>query len=89
MIPSVGRIVHYRLAEHDLSLINGPQQPGLSRNSHSVGQVIPFLICNTWSDSPTEDAAVNGQGFVDGNFSIWLTSRHQGTEPGQWSDPRA
>ena len=91
MIPSVGRIVHYKLAAHDLDLVkHGAHDTGVY-NTPREGDVIPFLICRVWvwADDPTETTCVNGQGFIDGDFSIWLTSRQQGDQPGQWSDPRA
>lgn len=88
MIPSVGRIVHYRLASGDLGLLDY-KQPGDSCNTHREGDVIPFLICRVCAgpDGAPEDTCVNGQGFVDGNFSLWLTSRQQGDGPGRWFVP--
>lgn len=88
MIPSVGRIVHYRLAEHDLGPVQH-REPGQHANSHRVGDVVPMLICRVWDAERTEASCVNGQAFIDGNFTLWVTSRVQGAEPGQWSDPRA
>ena len=88
MIPSVGRIVHYRLASHDLPAINA-RIPGQSGNPHAEGDVVPMLICRVWAPEPTESTVVNGQAFVDGNYSLWVTSRLQGDQPGQWADPRS
>ena len=89
MIPSVGRIVHYRLASGDLGQVQY-KQPGMSCNPHREGDIVPMLICRVWAgpDGANEQTCVNGQAFVDGNFSLWVTSRQQGPNPGQWSDPR-
>lgn len=89
MIPSVGRIVHYRLSESDVGMAKYRPAPGAFYNTPREGDVLPMLICRVWADEPTETSLVNGQVFVDGNFSIWATSRAQGDQPGQWSDPRA
>lgn len=36
-----------------------------------------------WQDEP----GINGQVFLDGNDTLWVTSADEGTEPGQWSWP--
>jgi hypothetical protein len=88
MIPSVGRIVQYILTEGDAAAIySGSKLIDNSANGHKAGDVLPLLICKVWSDDPTEDTAVNGQVFVDGNFTYWATSRQQGDGEGRWHEP--
>lgn len=61
-------------------------------NPAREGDIVPMLICKVWSQPrvlPAADCAVNGQAFLDGNDTLWVTSAKQGTLPGQWSDPRA
>jgi hypothetical protein len=57
MIPSPGRIVHYKLAEGDVAAIKQLKGQG------------------------------NLQVFLDGDCSYWATSRKQGDDPCQWSEP--
>ena len=90
MIPSVGRIVQYTLTEGDAASINRyKSEHGLSANPHGQGDVLPLLICKVWADEPVESRAVNGQVFVDGDFSYWATSRCQGEGEGHWVSPVA
>lgn len=103
MIPSIGRIVHLTLSDEQALGINKRRADARasaigSTNSGAIvhagnpahgGDVYPLLITRLWADEPTEDTCVNGQVFLDGNDSLWVTSAKQGTEPGQWFDPRA
>lgn len=54
-------------------------------NSVMAGQVYPMVICRTWGS--TEESAVNGQVFLDGNDTYWATSRVCGDNPGNWQWP--
>lgn len=109
MIPSIGRIVHYRLNSYDAQRINarraarvtaakggtffGSQVPGIDGtqthegNEAREGDVYPFMITRVWGDTP--ESSVNGQLFLDGNDTLWLTSASQGSpdENGKWSEP--
>jgi hypothetical protein len=101
MIPSVGRIVHLRLSEQCAVEINrrrvDAQRSEVAAtksgaqvhvgNSASEGDVLPLLICKVWSAEPTEQTAVNGQVFLDGNDVLWATSVAQGDASGQWHEP--
>ncbi|SDI20040.1 hypothetical protein SAMN05421505_1387 [Sinosporangium album] len=87
--PTIGRIVHYKLSGHDVSMIDlesmqsfGGQ--GVIRSPAKLGDVLPAIITRTYEGSGT---AVNLQVFLDGNHSYWATSRSQGTDHGQWSWP--
>ncbi|WP_434315849.1 hypothetical protein [Leifsonia sp. P73] len=45
-------------------------------NRAEAGQVYPMLIVRTWGSTP--ESVVNGQVFLDGNDSLWVTSVGQG-----------
>ena len=101
MIPSVGRIVQYKLNEGDVTAINkrrtDAETSKLARentgaivhvgNSVNVGDVYPLVITRVWEAMPTEGTPVNGQVMLDGNDLYWATSRAQGHENGQWFEP--
>lgn len=89
MIPGIGRIVQYMLDQDDVNAINSLGPLDRERASkHILGQVIPVLVTNCFGEL-NEDTVINGQGFVDGNFTVWLTNRKQGNGPGYWRDPRS
>jgi hypothetical protein len=102
MIPSVGRIVHFKITAGCAAEINKRRSDAstskiAATNSGAVvhvgskaneGDVYPLLITRLWTDEPGEQSAVNGQVFLDGNDSLWVTSAQQGDGIGQWSDPR-
>jgi hypothetical protein len=85
-VPSIGRIVHYTLSEHDEALINERREAGDARgNAAERGQVYPLLITRTWGDTP--ESSVNGQVFLDGDDVLWVTSRSVGEGPGRFAWP--
>lgn len=99
LIPTIGRIVHYRLSVEDAEQINRRRMSGagsdvakwpLSAQAH-VGNVVlsgyafPMIITKVWGDTP--ESAVNGQVFLDGNDVLWVTSVHVGQETGTFSWP--
>jgi hypothetical protein len=96
MIPSVGRIVHYKLGKGEADQINKRRQDArLSQVAQGESGVVVHTgntaragDTRVWSDDPTENTSVNGQVFLDGNDSLWATSRQQGAHDTQWSDPR-
>lgn len=83
-IVSVGRIVHYRLTAQDAGEINGRRvtRTYAVGNTVGVGDVLPMVVVRVWGVE-----GVNGQVFLDGNDTLWVTSRPEGTEPGMWSWP--
>lgn len=89
MIPSAGRIVHYKMSAGDIA--NAVPDASHSLNRPGVGAVLPAMIVRVWADEPTEDTACNLQVFLDGDCSYWATSRKQGPvddpEPGTWFEP--
>lgn len=45
-------------------------------NRAQAGDVYPMLIVRTWGSTP--ESAVNGQVFLDGNDTLWVTSVAEG-----------
>ncbi|MFJ8349000.1 hypothetical protein ACIQ9J_22090 [Streptomyces sp. NPDC094153] len=96
--PSVGRIVHYRLSEQDADAINRRrvdfQQSGVAHqrtgvvghvgNHAEAGETFPAVIVRVWEE-PT--VTVNLRVLLDGNDTLWATSRAEGSEPGAWAWP--
>lgn len=87
--PSVGRIVHYKLAQHDVVAIDR-QHPMIdangqrtTRNPVSTGDVYPAMVVHVFAAAE----CANLQVFLDGDCSHWATSAPEGDEPGQWSWP--
>ena len=88
MIPSVGRIVHIILSDDCASnIIRNRVENHHVGNPVYGGEVFPMVITKIWSDNPTDETAVQGQIFLDGNDTYWATSVKQGTEKGQWYSP--
>lgn len=94
MKPSIGRIVHYRLAEHDVACLDEQRKLRIEARSFmrgnpvSVGETVPMIIVVVWPDEYGAGIpGVNGQVLLDGNDSLWVTSVREGTEPGTWRWP--
>ena len=49
-------------------------------NEAFEGQILPMVITGIWGDT-----CVNGQVFLDGNDTLWVTSVQQGSDPGNWN----
>ena len=87
--PTIGRIVHYTLAETDVDAINrrradfrqrpgGPGNEGFQAhvgNHVQAGDVYPAMVVRVFDPSVT---TVNLQVFLDGNDTFWATSRVEG-----------
>lgn len=79
-VPSVGRIVHYRLSALDVETIRRHRAMPSTEfgatahrgNAVSEGDIFPMLIVRVWGTSP--ESAVNGHVFLDGNDTLWVTS---------------
>jgi len=89
-VPTPGRIVHYTLSAADAAKINHWRSDAhplhdFEGNQASEGDVLPMLIVRTWG--PTPESAVNGQVFLDGNGSLWVTSTSVGEGPGRFTWP--
>ncbi|WP_086846805.1 hypothetical protein [Amycolatopsis kentuckyensis] len=99
--PSIGRIVHYALSDSDVAEVNRRRNDAYKSmaqhrdnadgsqvhvgNAVNPGEVYPMVITRVWGDQP--GAAVNGQVLLDGNDSLWVTSRCGGDAPGQYAWP--
>jgi hypothetical protein len=82
-VPTLGRVVHYRLDESDVARIRA--LPTTQVNPVLAGQLCPAVIVRTWGGQP--DSLVNLQVLLDGQAQLWVTSRGAGTEDGTWSWP--
>lgn len=103
MQPTIGRIVHYKLTEEEAKSINKRYEYSIAfrkqnpnhndgdqhhvGNSARAGDIIPAIIVKVWPNEFGDKPGVNGQAFLDGNDSFWITSKGEGTENGQWSWP--
>lgn len=90
--PSVGRIVHYRLSAQDVASIQArrgaPSVQHHTGNPVAEGDVVPLVIARVWPDEGGPDIpGVNGQALLDGRDTHWVTSAHEGAEPGTWAWP--
>ena len=57
-------------------------------NNVTAGQEFPLVIVAVWPDEFGQGKpGVNGQAFLDGNDSFWVTSAGEGAENGQWHWP--
>lgn len=93
MVPTPGRIVHYRLSEADAAAVNKRRQDANrcarkhlddadgtiihTGNPAKAGDIYPMIITRVWTDTPTEADCVQGQVFLDGNDTLWTTSVQQ------------
>jgi hypothetical protein len=70
--PSIGRIVHYELTEHDLGQIKAqhPDVPSNRLNEPHAGDVYPATIVRVWSAT-----CVNLRVHLDGLADYWATSK--------------
>lgn len=97
MIPTIGRIVHYRLSSQDVGQITRRRVKRASDiawpegaqahvgNEVYEGDFYPMMIVRVFGS--TEESAVNGQVFLDGSDILWVTSRTAGDQPGQFCWP--
>lgn len=92
-VPSAGRIVQYKLTQANASQVNRrrPRQrddasvPIHAGNQAYEGDIYPMLIVRAWGNEPT--SAVNGQVFLDGDDTLWVTSVTMGDDLGQFFWP--
>ena len=94
----IGLMVLYRLTSDEARATNmrredarqnrekmREERPGFQAhvgNHVNEGDRVPMLVTKVgvWDEQP----AVNGQAFLDGNDSLWLTGIFEGDQPGQW-----
>lgn len=97
MEPTIGRIVLYKLGEHEGQPAHYPGEAAEKRgNVMPAGQTLPMIIVapiGVAGHNPY--GMVNGQVFADGNYTLWVTSRRRSepddegnpSEPGTWCWP--
>lgn len=100
-VPSIGRIVRYRLTETDAVKINKRREDAsrhmLEHRSRSDGsqvhvgnvvaprQEVAMVIVAVHGNTP--DSLVNGKCLLDGTDDYWAISVKVGEGPGTWSWP--
>lgn len=100
-IPSIGRVVHYRLRFDQAEQINRRRKDARDKldwhralktgaqvhvgNEVAEGDTFPLVITRVWGDQP--NSCVNGQVLLDGNDLFWATSVQAGEGPGSFSWP--
>jgi hypothetical protein len=94
MIPRIGKTVIYRLTASDVAqialkrsqrvavdsaLATAPGTPVSIRSGNvpAEGDVYPMIITRAWGE--TYSSCVNGQVLLDGDDTLWVTSRSQVT----------
>lgn len=82
IVPSIGRIVLYRLSAYDVIAIHKQRGHNHSSNEVIEGQVLPAIVVAVWGTTPT--SAVNLKVMLDGADTFWATSRSPGDKPGQY-----
>jgi hypothetical protein len=103
MIPSIGRIVHYRLSETDAEQVQRRRTTGreiasrialsewpLGAQAHIGADVAAgdlFPMLIVRVSAETHDAMVNGQVFLDGCDVLWVQAVPCGEEPGTYRWP--
>ena len=98
MTPTLGRIVLYRLTGGDALAVNRRREDfrrytqeagantghvGHSGNHVKEGDEFPAMVVRAWST----DQSINLQVHLDGNDTLWATSREEGDGPGCWHWP--
>ena len=100
-IPTLCRLVLYRLNEADVNAINRRrndaaynldkirnEKPGYQvhvGNRVQVGETYPAVVVRRNGDTP--GSSINLSVLLDGTDTYWATSRGEGDENGQWSWP--
>ena len=100
-VPTLGRIVLYKLSDRDAFAINQRRFDAHRHmeqhretangvmihvgNQVASGQEVPAIIVAVHGDTP--DSAVNLRCLLDGTDTFWATSRLRGTQGGMWSWP--
>jgi hypothetical protein len=103
MIPTIGRIVHYRLDDQDAEQINRRRTTGrliadrialaqwpIGAQAHIGNEAKAgdtYPMLIVRCWGDTETSAVNGQVFLDGNDVLWTTSVAVGEGPRTFSWP--
>ncbi|MEU6340287.1 hypothetical protein ABZ883_04960 [Streptomyces sp. NPDC046977] len=85
-VPTIGRVVRYRLSADDVRAIARQwDETGARGNPVKAGEQYPAVIVRVWGD--TAQAACSLHVHLDGPDLYWATSRHVGDQNGNWSWP--
>ncbi|MDT0306878.1 hypothetical protein RM780_07860 [Streptomyces sp. DSM 44917] len=83
--PTPGLIVLYKLSADDVAQITQrikDAEPRPFVNPLEAGAIVPAVVVRVW---PVGSA--NLHVLLDGEITLWATSRSEGTEPGTWARP--
>jgi hypothetical protein len=82
MLITPGRIVLYRIHEYDL------QGRTFKGNTPYPGDIVPLIVVRVWKNEFGDQPGINGQLILDSSEgTLWVTSKREGTENGQWFWP--
>ena len=91
-----GSFIAERIKNNGAEMVNLTNLPAtwpLGAQAHignwaSAGTEYPCIVCAVWPHEFGQDKpGINGQVFLDGNDTLWVTSIGEGTENGQWHWP--
>ena len=88
MTPALGNLVHYCLSVTDALNVNQRRrQDGTEATGNIVkdGDLFPMMVTRVWGKQP--ESCVNGQVFLDGNDTLWVTSVRVGDGRGTFRWP--
>ena len=100
-MPTIGRIVHYKLTSDEVAAINRRRVPGVGHSENwpagaqahignpvHEGMDVAAIIVAVWPNEFGEGVyGLNLQCLLDGTDSFWTTSKKEGTLPGEWVWP--
>ncbi len=78
----VGEIVLYRITTGDVEQLRAHPRPGAF--VHAYDDTLPLLVVRIEPDAGRLRSLVSGQVFLEGEGTLWVSARHEGTEPGTW-----
>ncbi len=85
-VPTIGRIVHAKLAQYHVDkIVMARGKNGQIGNPPKEGNIYPAIIVAVWGKTPL--SAVNLRVFLDGEDSFWMTSVCVGEDAGSFAWP--
>ncbi|MFF7966773.1 hypothetical protein ACFZC3_15575 [Streptomyces sp. NPDC007903] len=88
MTPTVGRIVHYRMSDDDVTRARQELRHKVRMEEHNApqtGQTYAAVITSV--NGHLDHPDINLRVLLDGPFDFFAPSRAEGAEPGMWSWP--
>lgn len=82
--PRIGEIVYYQASKSLVAFLEDTKKQATKNNLETqttavVGQMFPLMVVIIHDDN-----SINGQLFIDGNYTLHCTDIVHGMEPGQW-----